>query len=264
MQQRKSKEWVWADEGRVELVMKAYDEIKITGSRLDEERTKLINILARNIKPRKDWPKEFSDEKARKLLEFFVKKTEADKLVGGTPVASVRGIGLLGKHIPELRPKAEQAILAYYARDNRAGPRGECLQALAELVSDEGLRLMTKSARSSDTAVARAAIYAMSLLWGTKLDKGAREGLLAAVKNTTPNSSLALKILADKGERRVVPYVAAMLKDDKNPMTVEAGAFAAGKFKLKETRAALQKLMQSGNPYVAQVSAAALQEIDKR
>jgi hypothetical protein len=258
--QQQSKEWVWAATGHTELVIDAYKTIKLTASAAKEERARLLGFLQKNIKPQKDWPKDFSFEKAQTVIAF------AKTLLGDDPkhepIGALNVMAAYAENIPELRGDVERTILEYYGRDTRTGSRGECLQILGKLQSDEGSKLIVKASTSEDAALARSAVYALDSLVGTPKDKLAREGLLNVSRKKSNNRALAVKLLARRGDRRIVPLLPDLLKEGATPTEMEAASYAVGALKLKEFRGLLIERIQSTEGMLRGFLADALKQID--
>lgn len=234
--QKKAKEWEWAGEGHTEKVIAEYHEFNegknLKGKR--EERARLITALMRNIKPRKEWPKDFNDTKAKEVMDFLSGILDTDHAAGSEPMAAMHALVAYAKAIPEFRGQAEEHILKYYVEDERIAPRSECLDQLSELQSAKAIPYLRKAAASQETATSRSALYSLANYLNGPLGKGPRESLLSVARTQPGSRPLAVKLLAYHGDASAAEFVPKLLASGAGPAEVEAGAYVIEQLKLKK------------------------------
>ncbi len=263
---KKTKEWVWAEQGHTELVIAAYRKEQGRGSSAREERARLLNILGRTARPRAEWPRAFNDEKARAVMDLFAEILRGDHAPGPEPITAAQNIAAFAKANAEFRGRADEELQAYYASDTRMGPRGDTLMALAEVQSKEGLLLAAKAAQVSDGELARSGVYSLgTYLEQPALERDAVKALRETAKTRTDLRPLAIKLLANHGSREIASLVPGVLRKGATPQEVEAGAFAVNHLRLKEYRPLLvERLSDSENPFLSQEIDAAIKELDQK
>lgn len=216
---KKTKEWIWAEEGHTELLIAAYREkLTIKGSAAKEERVRLLSILGRTSKPRAEWPAAFNDEKARQMIELFTEILRGEHTPGGEPTMAVQSLATFALVNPDFRGRADEELQAYYASDTRPAPRGETLMALARIGSAAGVALCAKAAEVSEGEVARSALYALSTyLDQPAAEKAAVQALRSAATQRVELRALAVKLLANHGSREIASLVPTVLRKGASP-----------------------------------------------
>lgn len=256
--EHRSQESLWADEGRLDKVLNVYPSWKNSGAAKNEERAKILRVLARAARPRAQWPSALNDTQVNDVIDFLVKEMKgAPARVGGEAVAahSMQALAEWASAVPRLQPQAEAAIFEFYsASAKRPGVQGGCLQSLARIRSPKGIQLSTQVALGEDAALGRAGVYALSeYVAGTDkpLSAKASESLVLIAQKKRSLRPLSVKILAFRGDRKIASTVPDLLENPANPADVEAAAFAIERLKLKEYRALLMKKNDGSYPFLA-------------
>ena len=233
-EQKKAKEWVWGEAGNTELIIQAYREVNAKGARGHEDRTRMLNALARTARPRAQWPAAFSAAKAGQVLDFLNEVLAQDHSAGSDGLSAINVLTVYGQLMPEYRKQAQKSILAYYAADTRLAPRGACLDALSKLQSAQAIPLLKTAVRSSEYSTSRSAMYSLANYLGTPLEAAPRDTILDVARKNAPLRPLAVKLLAFHGNRSVASFVPKLLGKGASPAEIEAGAYVVEQLKLKQ------------------------------
>jgi hypothetical protein len=240
--QRSAKEWIWAQEGDFEKIIDQFRNSNLTSTARREERARLLDFVARNARPRKDWNGRTSDTTLGLFFNFLSEVLSKEEYRGGIQLAATRALASWGKAVPEYSVRAEKELLKFHAFDTRPGPRGEVYTLLCGMGSTDGLRLAVAASASSDPSMVRMALYALAtVLNHEKLGQPAKRALRQAAMRVDRNRALAVKLLAQSGDRSIASSAPILLKDGSSPSEVEAGAYLVGKFQLKQYREAVIK-----------------------
>ncbi len=261
---KKAKEWAWAEEGEMDLVIEAYDKIVVKGVHGGDEKNRILAAIARTVKPRSEWPKKLNDAKVQKVIAFLERALNDDgPTVGQEAIGAVNALTAYAVALPDYRKKIEGILVPYYGREKRLGPKGAALDALSKFQSLKAIPLLRAAVGSKEHATSRTAIYSLANYLEGPHSKVPRQILLDLAKNDKGTRALAAKLLAFHGNREVASVVPQLLKEGAGAADIEAGAFVIERLQLKKYVGLLQRHRGSGAPFSAQQIDAAIKSAEK-
>jgi hypothetical protein len=240
----KSKEWQLIEAGQIDEAIAEFKSLK--PNKDTETRLRILHLMGRLVKGQ--------SQSSSKTMDFLIAQTGNSELRPNERLAAMNSLAQLGARIPAYFKKSESAIARYWGSEDRPGPRGAILMAMAQMKSPEGFTILStevdklvKSKDQENHAAATAALYALSEYANSEsFEQKAASKIDALASASSHYKLLGAKLLGLHRSMLGEKYFQELLAKKEDPASLEAGIYVVGKLKLRKYADQIRAMADSG------------------
>ncbi len=244
---RSSNESGWVLHGEFEKLTTPYLELKKAGRKKSEQRVQLLNHFVRGLADRAFWKAGVTEDKLHELFLFARAIVQDSETEPRERLITLKVMAQLGRQVASKKGPIEDVLQKIHADFPTTPVRAEVIQALATMRSPKVIEYARRAAKNGDHALARSVAYSLAEYVTQERLEGKNKSAQAALdvmnelaRRSDPSRSVAVKLLARAGDRRIASVVKQMLQKGAKEYDIESAAYAAGELRLTELRPLLR------------------------